>query len=187
MNNWNVRKIYIYILAIFYIGCTDVNPTVTMLKSIDGFEFKSSQITTANLFSVPLQASCSSLIQSVELSFDGSTWIQPTAYDPSAPANCDSGTFSLTLTNTKTPWKSSVFSNGEEITVKFRALPRIGPYIYRDVVIKYIPSPPFSQEVLAGSQIQTGTGFKLVGKIRALGQGDVQLGGSYKIRGRITQ
>ncbi|MGZ3770195.1 MAG: hypothetical protein ACXWRG_11070 [Bdellovibrio sp.] len=173
--------------ALFSVGCTDVNPTVGMLKSIEGFQFEKSQITTANLSYVPLKATCSSFLQTIEMSFDGSTWIQPTAYDPNAKSNCDSGTFSIILTNTRTPWKTSAFSNNANITVKFRALPRVGPYIYRDVVIKYTPSPPFSQEVLAGSQIQSGGGFHLRGKLRAQGQGIAQQGGGFKIRGRILQ
>lgn len=189
MNRWNVRKIYILIALFLSVGCTDVNPTVTMLKSIDdGFAFNASQITTASLFSVPLQASCSSLIQTVEMSFDGSTWMPLSTYDAVAKSTCENGAVSITLSNTKTPWKNMTFVNGQIITVKFRALPRIGPYIYRDVEIKYVPSSPVSQEILAGAQIQTGNGLKLRGKVRAQNQ-HVASGGSgaVYIRGRIIQ
>ncbi|MGZ3773471.1 MAG: hypothetical protein ACXVCN_07150 [Bdellovibrio sp.] len=186
MSKWRVCELSILIFTALSVGCTDVNPNVSVLKSVNSFEFMKSQITTTSLFSIPLQASCSSYIQSVEMSFDGSNWITLSAYDSTVKSNCDTGSISISLSNSKAPWNSMTFSSGQDITVKFRALPRVGPYVYRDVTIKYVPSPSFSQEVLAGAQVQTGNGMNLRGRVRSQNQ-QVASGGSFKIRGRILR
>lgn len=184
---WNVFAVALA-MAFALIGCTDVTPTVGMLKVIEGFDFKSSKLMTASLSHVSLQASCSSFIEAIELSFDGTSWIQPTAYDPAAKSMCDNGSFAITLSNSQAPWNAMSFANGQLITVKFRARSRIGNWIYRTVEIKYAPSTTISQEVLAGSQVQSNLGAAIVlrGRLRAQTQ-TVATGGAYKIRGRILQ
>lgn len=187
MSKWNVLTVTL-IAALALIGCTDVTPTVGMLKSIEGFDFKSSKLMASSLSSISLQASCSSFIEAIELSFDGTNWIQPTAYDPAAKSMCDNGSFAITLSNSQAPWNAMSFANGQLITVKFRARSRVGNWIYRNVEIKYTPSTTISQEVLAGSQVQSnvGAGMVLRGRLRAQNQ-TVATGGSYKIKGRILQ
>lgn len=180
----------INILALFasaMVGCSDANPTVSILRSIEGFDFSSPNIVTASLNSVPLQANCSAFVGGVEMSFDGgTTWITPTSYDPSAKSVCENGLFSVTLSDSKAPLNGMAISKGQIFTVKFRALPRIGNWIYRDVSVKYAPSSPLSEEILVGSQIQTGSGLVLHSRLRGQTQ-QVSQGGAFKIRGRITQ
>lgn len=185
--NWDVLKIFTLVAIAFSVGCTDVNPTVSMLKSLEnGFEFQSSQITTTSLFSVPLQATCSSYIQKVEMSFDGSNWISPSDYDANTKSVCENGAFVITLSDTKTPWKTTTFTQGEIIAVKFRAVLSAGASLSREVKITYKPSSSLSQEILAGAGTQTGTGFILRGKVRAQYQ-EIASGGNFKIRGRILK
>lgn len=188
MNKRDVRKINILApIVVFLVGCSDTSPTVSILKSIEGFDFVVPNVVTASMNSVPLQANCSAFVGSVEMSFDGgTTWMQPSAYDASAQSNCQNGAFSITLTNSKAPWNGMTFTNGQVFTMKFRAQPRIGSWIYRSVTIKYVPSSTISQEILAGSNMQKGTGLVLRGRVRAQDQ-HVANGGAYAIKGRITQ
>ncbi|MEK2646553.1 hypothetical protein [Bdellovibrio sp. BCCA] len=188
MNKWDVRKINILApLLLFLVGCSDTTPSVSILRSIDGFDFVTTNVVTASMHSVPLQANCSAFVGQVEMSFDGgATWLQPTAYDPSAKSKCENGAFTVTLSNTKSPWSGMSFTNGQVVSVKFRALPRIGSWIYRTVNVKYSPSTPISQEVLAGSQTQTGTGLILHGRVRSQDQ-HIANGGGFTLKGRITQ
>lgn len=168
-------------------GCSDANPTVSILRSIEGFDFSSSNIVTASLNSVPLQANCSAFVGGVEMSFDGgATWITPTSYDPSAKSVCENGSFSVTLSDSKAPLNGMAIAKGQIFTVKFRALPKVGSWIYRDVSVKYAPSSPLSEEILVGSQTQTGSGLVLHSRLRGQAQ-QISQGGAFKIRGRITQ
>ncbi|WP_413568631.1 hypothetical protein ACLWBD_14060 [Bdellovibrio sp. HCB117] len=187
MKNWNVSKINILSIFLLVAGCTDTNPTVSILRSIDGFNFTNNHVITASMNSVALQAECSAFVGQVQMSFDGgTTWLNPADYQATAKNSCENGKFEITLSDAKAPWSSMTFANGDTVSVKFRAQPRVGDFIYRTVNVKYVPSSPMSHEILAGSQVQTGTGLHLRGRVRAQDQ-HVASGGGYKIRGRITQ
>lgn len=183
----SVRFKLFMLLALGLSACSDVNPTVTILRSIDGFEFENSAIVTSSLNSVPLKATCSSLITGVELSFDGgTTWLTANSYDPSAKQGCEGGSFNVTISNSKAPVNAMTLTSGQILTVKFRAQPKVGNFIYRDVTVKYSPSTPIKQEVLVGSQVQSGGGLVLRGRARSQQQ-HTALGGSFVMKGRIVQ
>lgn|GEM_PF-1933456 len=188
MNRRDVRKFNILApFLLFLVGCSDTSPSVSILRAIDGFDFVPPQVVTASLNSVPLQANCSLFVGNVEMSFDGgTTWITPTSYDPTAKSACENGSFAITLSRHKSPWNSMTFSPGQTLSVKFRAQPRVGDWIYRNVAIKFAPSTPLSQETLAGGSVQSGGGYVLRGRARMQDQ-HVASGGGYSIRGRITQ
>lgn len=187
MNKWDWRKITMLAVIGVLVGCKEANPTVSLLRSLEIFDFENSNIVTSSLDSVSLKASCSSFIESVELSFDGGTsWLQPSAYDPSAKSFCENGIFSISLSNSKSPWNAMSFTSGQVMTVQFRALSRRGDWLYRNVNIKFTPSSPLSQELLVGSKSQTGSGLILKGRLRAQDQ-NVASGGGFVIHGRIAQ
>lgn len=187
MNHWGVRKLAILSLFIFSVGCSDTTPSVSMLRSIQGFDFLISNVVTASMNSVPLNANCSAFVGKVEMSFDGgTTWEQPSDYDSSVNSFCQNGSFAITLKKSKAPWDAMTFTSGQVFTMKFRAQPKVGDWIYRDVSIKYVPSTPKSQEILAGSVRQSGSGYVLHGKVRGQMQHTAS-SSSYVLRGRITQ
>lgn len=168
-------------------ACSDVTPSVTLLRSIDGFEFENSAIVTSSLSSVPLKATCSSFITDVELSFDGgTTWLAARSYDPNAKQGCEGGSFNVTISNAKSPMDVMTLTSGQILTLKFRALPKMGNPIYRDVTVKYSPSTPIKQEVLVGSSVQSGGGFVLRGRARSQQQHTAQ-GGAFVMKGRVVQ
>ena len=185
-----IRAVRFKLFALFAVGlsaCSDVNPTVTILRSIDGFEFQNSAIVTSSLSSVPLKATCSSLITGVEISFDGgATWLTAPSYDPSAKQGCEGGSFSMTISNARAPMDAMTLTSGQVLTLKFRAQPKVGNFIYREVTIKYSPSTPIKQEVLVGSEVQAGGGFILRGRARSQQQ-HTALGGSFVMKGRVVQ
>lgn len=169
------------------VGCSDTTPAVSMLKSINAFEFTSTNIVTASMASVPLQAKCSSFISSVEMSFDnGATWISPTSHDTAASTSCVNGLFNMTLSNANAPLSAMTFSHGQILPVKFRAAIRTGSWLYSNVSVKYLPSTTISQEILVGAKVQTGAGMVLRGRLRAQQQ-QTSTGGTFVLRGRITQ
>lgn len=180
--------IYSLILgSLFLLGCSDTNPTVSLLRAIDGFEFSTPSVVTSSLSSVRLQATCSAFVSTVEMSFDdGSTWIAASAYDPAGDSGCEDGTFSVTLSNAKAPLSAMSFTSGQELVVKFRALPRVGEWIYRNVTVKYTPVSTIKQEMLAGSQVQTSGTVILKGRVRGMQQHTAQ-GGSFSLTGRVVQ
>ncbi|WP_374029178.1 hypothetical protein [Bdellovibrio bacteriovorus] len=187
MKLWELRKFNILALLFMVAGCSDTNPTVSILRSIEGFDFNPTNVVTASMNNVPLQATCSSFVGAVEMSFDGgTTWVTPTSYDPAVASQCANGSFQISLSDSKAPWSSMTFTNGQMVTVKFRAQPRIGNWIYRNVTIKYSPSTTISQEILAGAKTQTGTNMVLKGRVRAQEQ-HVASGGGFVIKGRIAQ
>ncbi|NUN04262.1 MAG: hypothetical protein HUU57_00755 [Bdellovibrio sp.] len=157
------------------------------MRSIDGFEFENSAIVTSSLSSVPLRATCSSFITDVELSFDGgATWMAATNYDPNAKQGCAGGSFNVTISNTKAPTDAMTLTSGQILTVKFRAQPKMGNPIYREVTVKYSPSTPVKQEVLVGSGVQSGGGLVLRGRARSQQQ-HTALGGAFVMKGRVVQ
>lgn len=163
-----------------------MNPTVGMLRSIEGFEFSSSTVSSASLSSIELRAICSSFIGEIEMNINGTDWITPTSYDPAAPSTCVNGSFSVTLSNSKEPWKSLTVSPGQSLSVQFRGKSTIGNWVYRVVNIVFSPSVQNSQEVLAGVQSQSGGGLLLHGRLRSQKQ-HVASGGSFKIKGIILR
>lgn len=174
-------------IFVFMAGCSDTTPTVSILKSINSFEFVNRNIVTASLSSVPLQAKCSSFVSSVEVSFDaGVTWVSPSSHDPAAKSVCENGLFNMTLSSANAPLSTMTFSSGQTLAVKFRGLMRTGNWVYSDVSVKYVPSATISQEILAGSQTQAGAGMVLRGRVRAQSQ-QTAAGGGFVLRGRITQ
>lgn len=177
------------ILAIFLllVGCSDAAPTVALLRSLEGFEFSEEQIVTASLSSVSLTAKCSSYVSKVEVSFDnGATWISPTAHDPSATDQCSGGSFSMKISSLQAPLSSMTISKGQLIGLKFKAQTKVGSDIYRSLTVKYSPSSVLPQELLVGSQIQTGSGLQMRGRAR-FQQQHAASGGSFAISGRIMQ
>lgn len=184
----DVNKIAILGLALALLGgCSNITPEVALLRSMDALEFSPSSITTSSLNSVPVQAKCSDFIGAIEMSLDnGGTWITPTSYDPNASSSCANGKFSVTLSNQKAPWSSLTMTAGQSLSVKFRAQPRPGNYIYKDLTILYSPSIPKSQEILVGSAEQAGGGFQVKAKLRAQNQVE-STGGGYTVKGRIVQ
>lgn len=172
---------------LIFVGCTNATPHVAALRALDQFEFKTSNVVSADLSSVPLQAICSKFISSVDVSFDGgTTWQASTAYDATSTSCSASGTYSLTLSNSKSPWSSETFTNGQNISVKFRAFSRAGYYVYREVIVKYTPSATIRQEVLAGAGSASGGGMQIKARLRA--QRQVSSSGSgYILKGRIAE
>ena len=160
---------------------------MSILHSLDDFNFQRNYISTSSLIKVPLQANCSKFIDVVDLSFDnGATWMSSTAYDASSQS-CSSGNgFSLTLSNSKSPWSTHTFTIGDLITIKFRAITKMGETVYRDVTVRYTPTSTLHQETLVGAQISSGSGMILKSRLRAQQQ-HVATGGAFKIRGRILE
>lgn len=173
------------IFFLFLASCTNTTPSVSFLKTDAAFDFTTSNIVTTNLNSVPIKAFCSPLITSVELSFDGgTTWILSTDYQLSA--KCEAGYFNMILSNTLAPLNTMSFSRGDTLNVQFRALSKLGSYINRHVNVTLTPPVTTSQQLLAGSQKQSGPGILLHGRIRAKHQ-QVATGGSFRIVGRIAE
>lgn len=168
-------------------GCTNTTPTVSLLKGLNGLEFVSTEVVAASLSSVSLQAQCSSFVESIEVSFDsGSTWMSPTAHDPSASSACENGIFKMKILNTNAPLNAMSIPSGSVLQLQFRAKMRVSGWSQVTVGIKYSPSGSTSQEILAGGSEQTGAGMVLKGRIRAQSQ-KVSSGGDFVVRGRITQ
>jgi hypothetical protein len=168
-------------------GCTNATPDVSFLNPNLKFQFLPSALTTSSMHSVTLFAECSSFIDNIQMSFDnGATWISPTSYDVAAKSKCENGKFAITLTDTKAPWNSVGFTNGQVVAVKFRATARIGNPVIRSVNILFSPSATISQEILVGASAQTGTGLRMKSRLRALQQ-TISSGGGYVMQGRITQ
>lgn len=181
-----MRVISVFFLGVFFLGCTDANPTVSFLKNTDTFQFQTSQVVTADLSAVPFQATCSSFITGVELSFDnGATWMDSASYD--SAATCSAGRFLITLSNKKAPWNATFFSGSTDIVVKFRAYSMISrDHIFRDISIRFTPSATIQQELLAGSQVQNAVGYQLKGRVRFQNQ-QTAAGSGVLIQGRISQ
>lgn len=134
-------RLFILLSITTQMGCTNVNPQVSVMKTVDSFNFIKNEVISADLISVPLQASCSRFIQSVEVSFDGgTTWMNDKSYNPTT-TDCNGGNYLITLSKNIVPWKNQVFFDGQVIPVKFRALSLMGFYIYRDINVKYSTSP----------------------------------------------
>ncbi|MDG0816204.1 hypothetical protein [Bdellovibrio svalbardensis] len=168
-------------------GCTDANPKVAALHALDEFEFKKNFVVTADLSSIPLQAKCSRFIDHVDVSFDsGATWTNTSTYDTSSQFDCANSNYTMTLSNSKAPWNSMSFTSGQVVNVKFRALSRVGNYVYRDISVKYTPSATIRQEVLVGAGTSTAANIVLKGRIRAQKQA-VASGGSVVVKGRILE
>lgn len=168
-------------------GCTDANPKVSALRALDQFDFKKNFVVTADLNSVPLQATCSRFIDHVDVSFDnGTTWTNTSSYDATSQFDCGNSNYAVTLSNSKSPWNGMSFSNGQVVNVKFRALSRAGFFVYRDISIKYTPSATIRQEVLVGAATSKAAGLVLKGRLRAQKQ-SIASGGSFIIRGRILE
>lgn len=168
-------------------GCSDASPLVGILRSLDSLEFSPSHVVTSSLASVPLQAKCSSLIGTVEMSLDGgTTWMAPNAYDSASSSTCTNGKFNIVLSNLKAPWSGMSITQGQTMTVKFRAQPRPDTFFYKDVTVLYSPATSRSQEVLVGSSEQSGGGMRMKSRLRAQSQ-HIATGGSYKIQGRIAE
>ncbi|HEX7675676.1 MAG TPA: hypothetical protein VF412_15985 [Bdellovibrio sp.] len=172
---------------LFFVGCSDATPHVSALRALDQFEFKTTNVVSADLSVVPLQATCSKFISSVDVSFDGgTTWQASTSYDSASQPCSTAGNYTLTLSNSKSPWSSETFTNGQNISVKFRAFSRAGYYVYREVIVKYTPSATIRQEVLAGMGSSSNGSVKLKGRLRA--QRQVSSSGSgYILKGRIAE
>lgn len=180
-----LKRHSLLVLFLFLISCTDTTPSVGFLKTDATFDFATSNIVTTNLSSVPVKAFCSPLITSIELSFDdGATWILSSDYQ--ASAKCDAGHFNMTLSNSLAPLNSMNVGKGDTLTVQFRALSKMGAFVYRSVNVTLTPPVTNSQQLLAGGQHQTGSGILLRGRIRAKQQ-QVATGGTFRITGRIAE
>lgn len=183
----NFRQVVLFLSFFIYVGCSDVNPQISALHPLNDFDFTKKFIVTANLNSVPLQAVCSRFIEHIDISFDGgSTWMNTTDYNSSSQPNCASNPYMVTLSKSKPPWSTAVFTNGQIINVKFRALSKTGSYAYRDISIKYTPSIPNSQETLVGAGTLSAAGMLLKSRLRAQEQ-HIAIGGNLIIRGRILE
>ncbi|UOF01074.1 hypothetical protein [Bdellovibrio reynosensis] len=187
MSKRDVRNFNILGIFLFMVGCSDAAPTVALLRSLEGFDFNETSIVTSNLSAVPLSAKCSSYVGKIEMSFDdGVTWINPGAHDVSAKSECANGSFTMNISNSSSPLNAMTIGNGQLIKIKFRAMPKVGSWIYRSVSLKYSASTVIRQELLAGSQIQSGTNMILRGRARAQSQFTAS-GGGFAITGRIKQ
>lgn len=173
------------VLFLFLIGCTDTTPSVGFLKTDATFDFVTSNIAATSLNSVPVKAFCSPLISSVELSFDGgATWLLSTDYQSSA--RCAAGYFEMVLSNTLAPLNTMTVARGDTLNIQFRAHSKMGSYIERTVNVTLTPPVTNSQQILAGSQLQSGSGIFLRGRVRAKNQ-QVAVGGTFRITGRIAE
>ncbi|WP_374033934.1 hypothetical protein ACES2I_15070 [Bdellovibrio bacteriovorus] len=188
MNTRDVNKIAILGMIVSILSaCSDASPTVSILRSMESLEFNPNHVVTSSLNSVPLQASCSNFIGSIDMSLDGgATWITPTSYDVAAPSACVNGKFTVSLSNLKSPWSSLAISPGQTLKVKFRAQPRKNNFFYKEVTVLYSPSSTRSQEVLIGSAEQAGGGYRVKSRLRHQQQ-HVAAGGNFKIKGRISE
>lgn len=177
----------LFLSLLIYVGCSDANPKVSALRALDEFDFTRNFITAVDLSSIPLQAKCSPFIDHVDVSFDGgTTWTNTSSYDTSSQFDCANKNYAVTLSNSKSPWNSMTFTNGEVLDVKFRALSRAGFYVYRDISVKYSPSASIKQEVLVGAGTSSSAGMVLKGRLRAQNQ-SVATGGSFVVKGRILE
>ncbi|MGE5085491.1 MAG: hypothetical protein ACM3MG_04270 [Bacillota bacterium] len=168
------------------VGCSDASPTVSYLKAMDKFDFSATNVTTADLSSVPLKAECTSFLDRIELSFDGNTWISSNTYDPNSKNSCSGGTYSINISNQISPLSGMNIKNGDTFPVQFRAFSRAGYYVYRTVQIKYTPSATIRQAILAGAT--TSSNSQNILKGRALASQQTTASGSGLIlRGRITK
>ncbi|MEK2688347.1 hypothetical protein [Bdellovibrio sp. GT3] len=184
-----VQSLVAVFSVLFILGCSDADPKVSFLRPIDNFEFKPSKDhVTSTLSSISLNAECSRFITSVDLSFDGgSTWISSTTYDSDTVMCSTDGKFQIDLSNTKAPMNSMTINNGDTFTVNFRAWSRAsGQYVERDATVRFVPPAQIKQGVLAGAQIQTGSGMVLKGRIVSHQQRTAS-GGSFVIQGRVSQ
>ncbi len=187
MHSKYVRYLCLFLSLFIYVGCSDANPKVSTLRALDEFDFKKNFVVAADLSSVPLQAKCSRFIDHVDVSFDnGITWTNTSSYDTSSQFDCPNSNYAVTLSNSKSPWNSMSFTNGQVVNVKFRAMSRAGFYVYRDISVKYTPSATIRQEVLVGAGTSSATNIVLKGRVRAQKQ-TVATGGSFIVRGRILE
>ena len=188
MQKWITKHICLIILGLSgIVGCSDANPTVSYLKAFDKFDFSITNVTTAELNSIPLHASCTSFLDRIDLSFDnGSTWTPSQTYDTGSNNSCSGGNYNITLSNSKAPLNAMTIKSGDTFIVQFRGFSRAGYYVYRTVNVKYSPAATIPQAILAGANHSTGSGLKL--KSRALASKQTTATGSGLIlRGRITQ
>lgn len=186
MSVWYVRSITMILGLFWIVGCSDASPTVSYLKAIDKFDFLNTNVTTAELSSIPLQANCTSFLERIDVSFDGTTWIASNTYDSKSKNSCTGGNYSISISNLTSPLNGMNIKSGDTFPVQFRAFSRAGYYVYRTVQIKYSPSTTIPQAILAGSANSTGTGLKLNGRALALKQ-TTSSGTGLILRGRITQ
>lgn len=178
------------VLLVFILsGCSDTNPSVGVLKNIQGLQFENTQIITSSLGAVALQASCSPFVGNIEMSFDaGNSWISPQSHDPDSSGTCQSGVFKMKLRGAAAPLTNSKISMGQIIKLKFRVALGAAGWAYQDVDVKYMPSTALNQEILAGSKVSKNEASDIVlrGRIRSQKQ-EVSRGGDLVIRGRIIQ
>ncbi|MFM6929489.1 MAG: hypothetical protein ACKOX6_13555, partial [Bdellovibrio sp.] len=175
------------ILGLFLIvGCSDASPTVSYLKSIDKFDFSPTNVTTADLSSVSLRATCTSFLDRIDISFDGNTWIPSNTYDSHSKSSCTGGNYSISISNQTSPLNGMNIKSGETFPVQFRAFSRAGYYVYRTVQIKYSPSATIPQAVLAGAKTSQSSEFMLKGRALA-SQQTTASGSGLILRGRITR
>lgn len=176
--------------ALIIAGCTDANPKVTALKTIENFELKSPQIVTSDLTTISVAATCSPFVTGVELSFDdGATWMEPTTYDGATAFACPTlRSFQMTLSNSKAPWNGMTITAGQTLTVKYRARTRTNTYVTKDLKVLFNPGLSISQETLVGSRLtQTGTDLQLRSRARFQAQAVSTGSNGVTIRGRILQ
>jgi hypothetical protein len=179
----------VLILAFILNACTDADPKVSQLKSLENFDLTTPQIVTADLMAVSVVAKCSAFITSVDVSFDsGVTWTNANAYDATSVLSCaTTKEFKITLSQMKAPWSSMGITAGTTLPVQFRAHSRMGTEILRNLNILFTPGATTSQEVLIGGQlVQTGTGLKMRSRAR-FQQQSVVTGGGLILKGRISQ
>lgn len=186
MQTGNVRYFCLFLILLIFVGCTDANPKVSILRALDNFDFQRSFIITANMNSVPLQARCSKFIDQVDVSFDGGvTWVNTATYDPSVQS-CSTGAYSVTMSSSKAPWNSITFTNGEVVNLKFRARSRAGMIVYRDVSVKFTPSATVHQEALVGTASAHSASMNLKSRLRGQQQ-RTAASTTYILRGRILE
>lgn len=183
-----MRILLIGLLPLTLAACSDTNPQVSFFRSFgESLEFESTSISTSNLHAVVLKARCTPLSGQIELSLDsGNTWIGAQTYDSASSSTCSNGSFTVTLSKTKSPWNNITFSPGQKLNVKFRTQPKTGHYFYQDVQISYTPSVKQRQEVLVGSATQSGGGFIVKTRLRAHAQ-NMAVGGNFVVHGRIVE
>lgn len=187
MQKWLTKLICLIILGLSgIVGCSDANPTVSYLKAFDKFDFSITNVTTADLKTIPLHASCTSFLERIDVSFDGSTWTPSQTYDTGSSNSCSGGQYNITLSNLISPLKEKTINSGDTFSVQFRGFSRAGYYVYRTVNIKYTPSATIPQAILAGATNSTGSGLKLKSRVLASEQ-NTATGSGLILRGRITQ
>ncbi|MFS4459539.1 hypothetical protein [Bdellovibrio sp. HCB2-146] len=180
--------------ALTICGCTDANPQLSALKTMETFELKSPQIVTSDLSSISVSAICSNFITDIELSFDsGTTWMQSLAYDPATNFACQTNRdFQMTLSNSKAPWNGMTITTGQTLNVKFRARARTGTYITKDLQVLFSPGLRISQEALVGSGMNQsgtngGTTYHMRSRARFQEQSVATGSNGLTLRGRILQ